>query len=179
MKFSLIPVAIATLAAQQVLASGPVAGCLQTHVVVAGDSCDGIAATFKITPDEFYAMLCDNLDDGKKYCVCTKKPCVAEPAGAGNSTSASASGAASSAASSAAQSASSNVASAVSASASASSSSAPSSSSAASSSSSSSSNSSSAASASASGNKPNGATSSAPATALALSVVAIAAVVLL
>ncbi|KAI8335460.1 hypothetical protein BC941DRAFT_70667 [Chlamydoabsidia padenii] len=59
MKFSLISVAMAAMAAQQVLASGPIAGCLQTHIVVAGDSCDGIAATFKLTPDAFYAMVSD------------------------------------------------------------------------------------------------------------------------
>jgi hypothetical protein len=30
---------------------------IPSSIVVAGDSCDGIAATFKITPDEFYAMV--------------------------------------------------------------------------------------------------------------------------
>ncbi|KAI8099457.1 uncharacterized protein BX664DRAFT_21296 [Halteromyces radiatus] len=88
MKFTLVSVAVAAMAAQQVLAGGPIAGCLQTHIVTATDSCDGIAAQFKLTPDQFYAMnpglhhagdhLCDNLDSGKAYCVCTKKPCVAE-----------------------------------------------------------------------------------------------------
>ncbi|CAO3636435.1 unnamed protein product [Cunninghamella blakesleeana] len=96
MKFTLVSAAAIVLTAQQVLAGGPIAGCLQTHTVVAGDSCVGIAANFKLTPDEFYAMnpglhhlgdhICDNLDDGKPYCVCTKKPCVAESNTSGNST---------------------------------------------------------------------------------------------
>ncbi|CAO3613479.1 unnamed protein product [Cunninghamella echinulata] len=96
MKFSLVSTVAIVLAARQAFA-GPIEGCLQTHTVVAGDSCDGIAATFKLTPDQFYAMnpklhhlgdhICDNLDDGKPYCVCTKKPCVAEPsAPSGNTT---------------------------------------------------------------------------------------------
>ncbi|CAO3599871.1 unnamed protein product [Absidia cylindrospora] len=102
MKFTFVSAAAVVFAAQQVIASGPVAGCLQTHTVVAGESCDGIAATFKITSDQFYAMnpglhhagdhLCDNLDDGKKYCVCVKKPCTAEPPAAGGNSTASAGG---------------------------------------------------------------------------------------
>ncbi|ORZ08401.1 hypothetical protein BCR42DRAFT_442207 [Absidia repens] len=79
------------------MAGGPAAGCLQTHTVIAGESCDGIAASFKITSDEFYGMnpglhhagdhICDNLDNDKKYCVCMKEPCVPEPAPTtGNST---------------------------------------------------------------------------------------------
>ncbi|KAI8069380.1 hypothetical protein BC940DRAFT_297586 [Gongronella butleri] len=110
MKFSIVSIATVAMAAQ-VMASGPIAGCKQTYTVKAGDSCEGIAASYKLTPDEFYAMnpglhhagahLCDNLDDGKPYCVCTKTPCAspaAAPSGASNST---ASGAASSGAASA------------------------------------------------------------------------------
>ncbi|ORZ24519.1 hypothetical protein BCR42DRAFT_403117 [Absidia repens] len=195
MKFTFVSAAAVVFAAQQVIASGPVAGCLQTHKVVAGESCDGIAATFKITPDQFYAMnpglhhagdhLCDNLDDGKAYCVCTKKPCVAEPAG-GNSTSSASGSAPASSGSSAASSASGSAAASGSASispiaASSSSGAAAASSSGASAASSSpSSSSSSGSAAAASESKTNTAVSSAPTkTALALSIVAIAAVVLL
>ncbi|KAI9300331.1 hypothetical protein BJ944DRAFT_234915 [Cunninghamella echinulata] len=96
MKFSLASTVAIAFFAHQALA-GPIEGCLQTHTVVAGDSCVSIAAAFKLTPDQFYAMnpklhhlgdhICDNLDDGKPYCVCTKKPCVAESsAPSGNTT---------------------------------------------------------------------------------------------
>ncbi|KAI8331372.1 hypothetical protein BC941DRAFT_438987 [Chlamydoabsidia padenii] len=87
MKLSIIT--IIAIAAHQVIAGGPIEGCLKTHTVVAGDSCDGIIANFKLTSEAFYAMnpglhhagdhLCDNLDNGKKYCVCVEKPCVEEP----------------------------------------------------------------------------------------------------
>ncbi|CAO3596391.1 unnamed protein product [Absidia cylindrospora] len=97
MKFNYVLAATITFSAHQVMAGGPAAGCLQTHTVVAGESCDGIAATFKLTPDAFYDMnpglhhagdhICDNLDNDRKYCVCMEEPCVAEPApAAGNST---------------------------------------------------------------------------------------------
>ncbi|GAB5593104.1 hypothetical protein Unana1_08004 [Umbelopsis nana] len=84
MKF-LSLVALSSLAVS-VYANGPAAGCLQTYTVQNGDGCEGIAASFSLTPDDFYNMnpglhhagthLCDNLDTGKPYCVCMKKPCA-------------------------------------------------------------------------------------------------------
>ncbi|SAM04573.1 hypothetical protein [Absidia glauca] len=92
MKLLFTSVAAIAISVSCVIAGGPIEGCLKTHTVVAGDSCDGIAASFKLTPDKFYEMnpglhhagdhLCDNLDDGKKYCVCIEEPCVEEPVAA-------------------------------------------------------------------------------------------------
>ncbi|ORX56803.1 hypothetical protein DM01DRAFT_1406263 [Hesseltinella vesiculosa] len=86
MKFSVATIATIAFAAHQVAAAGPIAGCLETHIVTATDSCTSIAAEFQISLDDFYNMnpglhhagahICDNLDSGKPYCVCTKKPCV-------------------------------------------------------------------------------------------------------
>ncbi|KAJ2959519.1 hypothetical protein NQZ79_g4997 [Umbelopsis isabellina] len=63
-------IAISSFAATA-FASGPAPGCLQTYTIKAGDGCEGVAASFSLTPDEFYAMnpglhhagdhLCDNL----------------------------------------------------------------------------------------------------------------------
>ncbi|CAO3659393.1 unnamed protein product [Umbelopsis ramanniana] len=88
MKFA-AAVAVTAFAAV-VAASGPAAGCLQTYTIKDGDGCEGIAASFSLTPDAFYAMnpglhhagdhLCDNLDTGKPYCVCMSKPCAQEKA---------------------------------------------------------------------------------------------------
>ncbi|KAI8579369.1 hypothetical protein K450DRAFT_242924 [Umbelopsis ramanniana AG] len=84
MKFAAL-VTVTALAAV-VTASGPAAGCLQTYTIKDGDGCEGIAASFSLTPDAFYTMnpglhhagdhLCDNLDTGKPYCVCMTKPCA-------------------------------------------------------------------------------------------------------
>ncbi|CAM0139471.1 hypothetical protein VKS41_004718 [Umbelopsis sp. WA50703] len=78
-------IAISSFAATA-FANGPAPGCLQTYTIKDGDGCEGIAASFSLTPDEFYNMnpglhhagdhLCDNLDTGKPYCVCMKKPCA-------------------------------------------------------------------------------------------------------
>ncbi|KAF7727079.1 hypothetical protein EC973_008042 [Apophysomyces ossiformis] len=88
MKAALTFSAIAFLASQVV--ARPAEGCLQTHIIVEGDSCSSVADQFKLTLDQFYGMnpglhhagdhICDNLDNGKPYCVCMKKPCVAEAA---------------------------------------------------------------------------------------------------
>ncbi|KAI8391394.1 uncharacterized protein BYT42DRAFT_556720 [Radiomyces spectabilis] len=81
---------IAVLSALSVLilqvAAKPAPGCLQNYTVTANDSCDSVAAQFKLPIDDFYKMnpglhhagnhICDNLDDGKPYCVCMEKPCV-------------------------------------------------------------------------------------------------------
>ncbi|KAG2181496.1 hypothetical protein INT44_008309 [Umbelopsis vinacea] len=54
MKFAAV-VAVTAFAAV-VTASGPAAGCLQTYIVKDGDGCEGIAASFSLTPDAFYTM---------------------------------------------------------------------------------------------------------------------------
>ncbi|KAI8992371.1 hypothetical protein BDB01DRAFT_832684 [Pilobolus umbonatus] len=72
----------------------PAPGCLSNYTVVDTDSCVSVAARFKLTEPQFYAMNpglhhsvqhdCDNLDTGKPYCVCMTLPCAEDnntPAG--------------------------------------------------------------------------------------------------
>ncbi|CAO3608859.1 unnamed protein product [Mucor hiemalis] len=85
MKFIAVSSIAALLVVQQVAAYPFIEGCLQNHTVTAVDGCTSIAAQYKITEAEFYAMNpglhhsaqhdCDNLDSGKNYCVCLKAPC--------------------------------------------------------------------------------------------------------
>ncbi|KAI9358661.1 hypothetical protein BD770DRAFT_442870 [Pilaira anomala] len=84
MRFAIISTFVLLLT-HQVIAR-PAEGCLQTYTVTDADSCVSVAATFKITEPEFYAMNpglhhsvkhdCDNLDTGKQYCICMKSPCA-------------------------------------------------------------------------------------------------------
>ncbi|KAG2218189.1 hypothetical protein INT45_006824 [Circinella minor] len=56
--------------------SGSSGSCSKTHKVVSSDSCVSVAKKYGISLNEFYNMnpkvhrgSCDNLDDGKSYCV--------------------------------------------------------------------------------------------------------------
>ncbi|KAI8074024.1 hypothetical protein BC940DRAFT_363956 [Gongronella butleri] len=51
-------------------------GCAQTHTVTGSDTCEKLAKTYHLSLDTFYELnpkvhrgSCDNLDNGKKYCV--------------------------------------------------------------------------------------------------------------
>ncbi|CEG65993.1 hypothetical protein RMATCC62417_02654 [Rhizopus microsporus] len=84
MKFVTVA-AIASLLVHQILAK-PAEGCLQTHIITANDTCVSVAAQYKISEADFYAMNpglhhsvqhnCDNLDTGKPFCVCLTAPCA-------------------------------------------------------------------------------------------------------
>ncbi|ORE03472.1 hypothetical protein BCV72DRAFT_244353 [Rhizopus microsporus var. microsporus] len=84
MKFVTVA-AIASLFVHQVLAK-PAEGCLQTHIITTNDTCVSVAAQYKISEADFYAMNpglhhsvqhnCDNLDTGKPFCVCLTAPCA-------------------------------------------------------------------------------------------------------
>ncbi|KAI8877223.1 hypothetical protein K501DRAFT_198655 [Backusella circina FSU 941] len=85
MKFVLL--STFTLFITQVIAK-PAPGCLQNYTIVATDTCSSVAARFNLAEIDFYTMNpglhhnpthdCDNLDDGRPFCVCMKPPCVSD-----------------------------------------------------------------------------------------------------
>ncbi|CAO3658235.1 unnamed protein product [Rhizopus stolonifer] len=83
MKFITVTVLFSALIYQ--VFARPAEGCIQTHTIVANDSCVSVAAQFQLTDAQFYAMNpglhhnprhdCDNLDTNKPYCICMTEPC--------------------------------------------------------------------------------------------------------